>query len=78
MTAKPFDVAAAREAIAALDACESSTFPFACALGDACDEIEKLRRAARALVGDLTARDEEPTHFSSWFVLLEALGIEVE
>jgi hypothetical protein len=37
-------------------------------------DYEKLRLAILALVGDLRAKDEEPTHFSSWFTLLGSIG----
>lgn len=33
-----------------------------------------IAKAAGALRGDLMARDEDPTHFSSWFALEEALA----
>lgn len=49
-----------------------------CIIRDGADNLRdaetKLRAAANALVGDLTAADEQPTHFSSWFALLDVLG----
>lgn len=37
------------------------------------NDYHRMLPAVKALVGDLTAKGEEPTHFSSWFTLLEVL-----
>lgn len=37
------------------------------------EAMQAVCRSARALYGDLTADDDEPTHYNSWFGLSDAL-----